>query len=151
MTEAKVEIKVGQIEFSGQGEQDWVGKQLDKILSKAEHLVALAPAPREAPPEKADHKPMAKDSAIARQTLPAFLTEKGAAKSQVKKFLATAVWLEAKGSKRIQTSEVTKALKDANQKRLGNASDCLNKNVSKGYCEKDGKQFFVTQDGKSSL
>jgi len=32
MSEAKIEIKVGQIEFSGQGEQEWVAKQLDKIL-----------------------------------------------------------------------------------------------------------------------
>jgi hypothetical protein len=46
---------------------------------------------------------------------------------------------------------VSKALNDANQKRLGNPAECLNQNVAKGYCEKDGKQFFVTDDGKSSL
>jgi hypothetical protein len=61
------------------------------------------------------------------------------------------VWLEAKGQKRIQTVDVTKALKEANQTRIGNPADSLNKNVSKGHCEKDGKQFFVTDDGKSSL
>jgi len=51
----------------------------------------------------------------------------------------------------LTTGDVSKALKDSNQSRLGNPSQCLNDNVSKGYCEKDGKQFFVTQEGKVSL
>lgn len=49
------------------------------------------------------------------------------------------------------TSDVTKALKDSNQTRLGNPSDSLNQNVTKGYCEKDGKEFYVTEEGKNSL
>ena len=151
MSNAKIEIKIGQIEFSGEGQQDWVAKQLDKILSKAEDLAALAPMSQEEPERKPDQKPMRKDSAIARKTLPALLSEKGASKSQVKKFLATAVWLEAKGQKKLSTGEITKALRDSNQKRLGNPADCLNKNVRKGYCEKDGTQFFVTEEGKKSL
>jgi len=94
---------------------------------------------------------MGKDATIAKKTLPAFLQEKNATSRQVKKFLATAVWLEAKGQSRLTTGDVSKALNDANQKRLGNPAECLNQNVAKGYCEKDGKQFFVTDDGKSSL
>lgn len=151
MSEAKIEIKVGEIAFSGQGEQDWVAKQLDKILAQAEKLIELAPSQDENNQDGDGHKPMGKDKSIAKQTLPAFLQEKNAGRNQIKKFLATAVWLEAKGQNRLQTSDVTKALKDANQSRLGNPADCLNKNVSKGYCEKDGKQFFVTDDGKKSL
>jgi len=27
----------------------------------------------------------------------------------------------------------------------------LNKNVAKGHCEKDGKDFFVTTEGETSL
>lgn len=155
MSDAKVEIKVGQIQFSGQGEQDWVAKQLDKVLAQAEKLIQLAP-PADTDTDtdtKGDghHKPMGKDPSIAKKTLPVFLNEKGAAKSQVKRFLATAIWLEAKGKNRLQTSEVVAALKAANQARLGNASDSLNKNVTKGFCEKDGDQFFVTDDGKNSL
>src|SRR5215813_810452 len=149
MNESKIEIKIGQITFSGQGEPEWVAKQLDKILDKAEKLIELAP------PESNDgetaHKPMGNDSVIAKKTLPAFLQEKNATTKQVKKFLATAVWLESKGQNRLSTGDVTKALSDSNQKRLGNPADCLNQNVSKGYCEKDGKQFFVTDEGKSSL
>lgn len=151
MSESKIEIKIGQITFSGQGEQDWVAKQLDKILAQAEKLIQLAPAAGEAAGEGSGSKPMGRDTAVAKKTLPAFLQEKNATTKQVKKFLATAVWLEAKGQSRLTTSDVTKALNDANQKRLGNPTDCLNQNVTKGYCEKDGKQFFVTDDGKSSL
>lgn len=94
---------------------------------------------------------MGPDPQIAAKTLAVFLKEKNATRNQVKKCLATAIWLEAKGKQRMTTSDVTKALKDSNQARLGNASDCLNQNVSKGYCEKDGKEFFVTDEGKSSL
>ena len=57
----------------------------------------------------------------------------------------------SEGPKRMQTKDVTGALKTANQSRLGNPADCLNQNVSKGYCEKEGNQFFVTDDGKASL
>ena len=150
MSEAKVEIKVGQIEFSGEGEQKWVAEQLDKILTKAEGLIVVAPPTEQAPVEP-QHKPMAKDPAIAGKTLPSFLGEKTASKNQVKKFLATAIWLEAKGKKRLATKEVAQALKASNQARLSNPANCLNRNVSKGYCEKDGQEFFVTQEGKKSL
>ena len=157
MSESKIEIKIGQITFSGEGDQEWLSKQLDKIPSQAEKLIQLAPAPSangnaEAPAHPGTgHRQMGKDSTIAKKTLPAFLQEKNATRNQVKKFLATAVWLEAKGQNRLETSDVTKALKDASQARLGNPADCLNKNVTKGYCEKDAKQFFMTDDGKNSL
>jgi hypothetical protein len=153
MSESKIEIKIGQVSFSGQGEPDWVAKQLDKILAQAEKLIQLAPAEQQGGETggAGAHKAMGKDAAIGKKTLPAFLQEKSATTKQVKKFLATAVWLESKGQSRLSTGDVTKALSDANQKRLGNPADCLNQNVSKGYCEKDGKQFFVTDEGKASL
>ncbi len=151
MSESKIEIKIGQITFSGQGEQDWIAKQLDKILAQAEKLIQLAPVSGESDVEGAGRKAMGKDNVIAKKTLPAFLQEKNATTKQVKKFLATAIWLEAKGMNRMSTSDVTKALNDAHQKRLGNPADCLNQNVTKGYCQKDGSQFFVTDEGKNSL
>ena len=60
MSESKIEIKIGQITFSGQGEQDWVAKQLDKILAQAEKLIQLAPAAGEAAGEGSGSKPMGK-------------------------------------------------------------------------------------------
>jgi hypothetical protein len=151
MSVAKIDIKIGQIQFSGEGDQDWVAKQLDKIIAQAEKLIQLAPPVDENTQNDDEHKPMKSDSAIAKKTLPAFLSEKAATTKQVKKFLATSVWLEAKGQKRLQTKDVTGALSAANQSRLGNPADCLNQNVSKGYCEKDGNKFFVTDEGKKSL
>jgi len=151
MSVAKIHFQIGQIQFSGEGEQDWVAKQLDKIINQAEKLIQLAPPESPRDDDDGQHKPMGKDSTISTKTLPVFLSEKNAAQNQVKKFLATAVWLEAKGKQRITTGDVTKALKDSRQTRLGNPSDCLNQNVSKGHCEKDGKEFFVTEDGMKSL
>ncbi len=162
MTNAKIDIKIGQIQFSGEGEQDWVATQLDKIIAQAEKLIQLSPDENPADEEDGRHTPMGKDSAIAKKTLPvcvcgclltvpSFLSEKSATKNQVKKFLATAVRLEAKGKEKLTTRDVSKALADSRQSRIGNPSDCLNQNVSKGHCEKNGKEFFVTDEGKKSL
>lgn len=151
MSEAKIEVKVGQIAFSGQGEQEWVAKQLDKILAQAEKLIQLVPEEHDDSNADPGKKPMGKDPAIAGKTLRAFLEEKGATRNQVKKFLATAVWLEAKGKNKMQTGDVSKALSEASQARLSNPAQCLKQNAKKGYCEKEGGQFFVTDDGKRSL
>ncbi len=35
MGQAKIDFKVGSIQFSAEGEQEWIAKQLDKIISKA--------------------------------------------------------------------------------------------------------------------
>lgn len=151
MAEAKIEIKIGQIQFSGEGEQDWVAKQLDKIIIQAEKLVQLASKVEADQPSSTEQRITSEDKTIAGKTLPAFLSEKQATKTQVKKFLATAIWLDAKGQKRLQTGDVRKALKESSQTPLSNPSQCLNKNLSKGYCAKDGKQFFVTDDGRNNL
>ncbi len=153
MADTKIQFKLGAIEFSGEGEKEWLEAQLDKILEKAPKLINIAPA---TPPVAAGapggaHAPIGADPSIAQQPLATFLRTKNATKNQVKKFLATAIWLESKGKNRLNTGDVTQALKDSNQVRLSNASDCLNKNINKGYCDKDGKDFFVTEDGKNSL
>jgi hypothetical protein len=153
MPESKIEIKIGSIQFSAEGDQTWVSEQLDKMLEHAESLAQVAPsqvAPVAVEPPTA-HTPMAEDPVVAQKPLATFLKDKNATTAQVTKFLATAVWLESKGKDRITTSEVTSALRTSNQSKLGNPADCLNQNVKKGYCEKDGKDFFVTQEGKDSL
>lgn len=153
MSEVKIQFKLGSIEFSGEGEQDWISQQLDKILQQAPQLLLIAPSSNAGTPANgtAGHNPMGADPAIAQQPLASFLKAKNAATTQVKKFLATAVWLEAKGKSRMGTADITKALKDANQTRLSNPADCLNQNIAKGHCEKDGAQFFVTVDGKAAI
>ena len=153
MSEAKIEFAIGAISFVGEGDKDWVASQLDKILDRAPELVKLAPQEQatEAIPLGSQQPEMEQDNSIAQTTLATFLRDKGATRTQVNKFLATAIWLTAQGKNRLTTGDVTQALRDSNQTRLRNASECLNQNVTKGFCEKVGREFFVTQEGKASL
>ena len=80
-----------------------------------------------------------------------FLKEKNADKNQVKKFLATAVFMHAQGEERFSTPMVSKSLKGSSIDKLINASDCLNKNEKKGFCIKDGKDFILTEEGIRSI
>lgn len=152
MSESKINIKIGSIEFSGEGDSSWLEKQLDKIIEKAPNMLKVSPM--EAPSnndEVTHHQPIGSDPEIAKKALGTYLQEKNATSNQNKKFLTTAIWLESKGSKRLKTADITKALRDASQKRLNNASLNLIGNVKKGYCERDGDQFFVTDEGKKSI
>lgn len=148
MSEAKIQIAIGSITFSGEGAPDWLEKQLDKLLKAAPDLLALEP---EHKVEDASSITTGEKSKGSLGTLAAFLSDKGATSNQVKRFLATAEWLHRKGKQRLQTRDVAKALQDNHQKRLGNPADCLNKNVAKGYCEKAGNEFFITPEGRQSL
>lgn len=153
MAEAKIQLKLGAIEFTGEGEKEWVTAQLDKVLEKAPKLVNIVP--QTAMPvittQLQTDTPAMPDTKIAKLPLATFLKENKATSNQMRKFIATAVWLEAKGKNRLTTGDISKALTDSKQTRLGNPTDCLNKNVTKGFCEKVGKEFFVTEDGKNSL
>lgn len=153
MTDAKISVKVGHLEFSGEGEKQWLEKQLDKILGKAEELIELAPPSQGSGAGEggAGQQPMGSDSEIAKKPLGSYLKEKGATSDQTKKFLVTSIWLEAKGQSRLKPGDVSKALKDNNQTRLGNTSQCLANCVKKGHCERDGNQFYVTQEGKDAV
>lgn len=154
MSDAKIEIKIGGITFSGEGESSWLSEQLDKVMDRAEELMALAPPEISlaGSPNAMNHEAdLSGHNEIATQPLALWLKSKNAESVQTTKFLATAVWVEAKGQKRLKTSDITSALSNANQRRLNNASDCLNQNVKKGFCEKEGNQFYVTEEGKRSL
>lgn len=87
------------------------------------------------------------DSPIAQ-----FIAEKKAAGNQVRKFLATAVFLAKNNNvSRLSTPMISRALKSYGIEKLQNASDCLNKNEKKGYCIKDGKEFVITENGYLSI
>lgn len=153
MSEAKIEIRIGEVSFSGEGSADWLAAQLDKMLERASDLAKLGAVANTSTGGAPTHQPADFSNAteIASRPLATFLKEKNAQKNQPDKFLAAAIWLESKGQTRLKTADVSSALKSANQTKLANPSDCLNKNVSKGYCEKDGKEFFVTQQGKDAM
>ena len=148
---AKIEIRIGEIQFIGEGSPNWLEKQMDKILNKAESLSKLSNNLTNKSNNVSALLNESKNTEIGNQALGTFLKDKNATSNQTLKFLVTSVWLEAKGKNRLKTSDVTGALKKANQSKLGNASECLNKNLSKGFCEKDGTDYYVTDEGRTSL
>lgn len=85
------------------------------------------------------------------KSLATYLSEKQATSNQTLRFLATADWLRQKGQTQLTTTLVAEALKNNQQSRLSNPSDCLNKNAAKGLVEKDGRTFFLTPEGLASL
>lgn len=145
MPNAKIEIKIGGLHFSCEAEQEWVTTQLDKIIAKADVLGKLEEK-HDAPHDP--HIPAPKPGQVP--TLPNFLIAKNATTNQVRRFLATAGWLHLKG-KTVSTKEVAAALKENHQTKLSNPSECLNQNVGKGFCEKDGSGFFITNEGLNEL
>jgi hypothetical protein len=147
-TEGKIEIKVGEIAFTGEGSESWLSSQLDKVLKNLPELLKVTPLQDSA---SEGGQPHAKKG--PKTTLAAFLQSKDAKTNQVRKFLATALWLQDNESKtRLATSDVSTALNAHNQGRLSNPADCLAKNVSKGHCVKDGKkQFYVGDEGKAEI
>jgi len=117
-------------------------------LSKAGALIKLAPGPGG---NGQQHNPIVTDPSIGKKALGTYLKEKSATTNQTKKFLATAVWLESKGKSKLKTTDITKAPNDSSQKKLSNAAQFLSNNVGKGFCEKDGDEFYVTDEGRDSL
>ena len=147
MTTAKIELKLGNFSFLGEGDQAWLSKELDKVLERVPQLGEV-PSGGNA---TLGGGSQTKNPDVEGVPLASFLTSKNATTNQTKKFLATAVWLHGRGRNRLTTKDVVKALKDSNQTRIGNPADCLLKNIGKGFCEKDGSEFFVIGGGSASL
>ena len=146
MADSKIEVTIGAVSFAAEGEQQWVTAQLDKVLEQARSIpTAAAPARSGGPAAAATGTPAAVG------TLASAVTSGGGTANQVRRFLATAVWLHDKGASRLTTAAVASALKANNQKKLGNPADCLGQLVGKGHAERDGKEFFVTDDGRAAL
>jgi len=152
MADAKIEIKVGAVSFSGEGEGRWLSEQLDKVIEKLPQLAGVAPFEPAAGGGGGGGTQTHHIKKGNVGTLAAFLTEKKATSNR-RKFLATSVWLhDSTGKPRITTGEVKQALKNNSQGKLANASSSLNDNVAKGWCEKDGKNgFFVTDPGRAEI
>jgi len=155
MADAKIEIKVGTISFSGEGSEGWLATQFEKLVKNLPELAKVAPqvASESATVSSGAGAGAGATASKAKGTLAAFLAAKGAKTNQTRKFLATAIWLHDTGGKtRLATSDVSGALNEHNQGRLGNPADCLAKNVSKGHCVKDGKkQFYVSDEGRTEI
>ena len=155
MSQAKLQISIGTITFSGEGDEGWLASQLDKLLAHSASTDSAGTDGTDDDSESDDKGAAGGGAGLLSKsspgTLAAFIASTGGSSSQVKRFLATAEWLHRKGSQEVKTSEVTKALTENHQKRLGNAADCLSQNVSKGHCEKTGSSFYVTDEGRTEL
>ena len=145
MTAAKIHFKVGSIEFQGEGEQKWLSSELAALIKALPDLAVVAgQVPTQTDAKTSTGSGRAKGTVTS---LAKHIANAKAGSNQIARFLATAVWLHNKGSNKIATTDVRKALSDNNQKRLSNPADCLNKLVGKGHCEKEGNKFFVTDEG----
>jgi hypothetical protein len=153
VADARLEIKAGDASFTGEGTEEWLAKQLDKVLEKLPQLAELHQ--NKAQPDKtgaAEGGLPEKQTSEKIGSLVAYLKEKKATTSQSRKFLATAAWLQSGGMDRITTAEVTKTLNTHKQGKLSNPSQCLVHNTTSGNIVKDGKrQFYVTAEGLEEL
>ncbi len=141
----KIRIKVGEVEVEYEGAEAFLNKKLPELIGQLSKLAEHVPAAPSSGGQR-HHPPRGTAG-----TLSSFLEAKSAKTNQLKRFLATSEWLHLRGTNRLKVGDIAKALKDNNQSRLSNPSDCLAKNVRKGHCEKDGREFFVTDDGRSAL
>lgn len=153
MTTAKIEVNVGGLGFSAEGEQEWLAEQLDKILKAAPEVVGATQAAASSPGGQSGsaNTGSAAASGSFTETLASYIKAKKGDDNQVQRFLATADWLRRRGENPLTTRAVTSALKTNHQKKLVNPADCLNQNVAKGYCEKADGGFFITPDGLKAL
>ena len=148
MSEVKINITIGSMEFSGEGNPEWLERQLDKLLAVAPELMKVT---AENPQTNNGANVTNGNAGTNTVALATFLKGKQDTSNQVRRFLATAQWLHLKGQSRLKTGDIAKALSTANQPRLANPADVLNQNVAKGNCEKEGGSFFVTPEGIQAL
>ena len=150
MSEGKIELTLGALSFSAEGEQEWLGDQLDKILEVAPTMANSEPAVP-ATDTDADIPPSNGDQKAFSVSLASHLKAKGDESNQTKRFLSTADWLRQRGSVVLQTGMISKALRENQQSRLTNSANCLNHNVARGFCEKNSQGFFITPEGLKAL
>ncbi|AOW20633.1 hypothetical protein [Urechidicola croceus] len=162
MANGRIEFKIGNLEFVGEGEQNWVTEQLDKMLERIPELVNES--------KKSTTKQTSTPIIVSNQTNPTtdlfsapqperaipenlstFLRKKDAIDKQRRKFLGTAVWLQLNGQQMIKTKNVTDALRSARQVKITNPSHQLNQNISQGFCQKEGNGFYVTPQGVEDI
>jgi hypothetical protein len=150
MPTAKIEIRIGDRLFQADGDQEWVTSQLAIFYSSLE--TAPPPAKMSAvTPAAAAPLPALSAALGSGATLAAFLKTTNATVSQTRTFLAAAGWLRLRGARTHTTAAVTSALSQNHQGSLGNAAQCLIENIKKGFCERNGKEFYITPAGLKDL
>lgn len=173
MADSKIEFSYDNLRFVCEGEKEWVENQLNKVLNRIPALNKPVQAIKERKIRETRINKTQETTAvkavkgvrgrkpkvIAQSITPEasdkllfeFLKDKRADKNQVRKFLATAVYLHSQGAEKFSSPLISKTLKNAGIDKLVNSSDCLNKNEKKGFCIKDKKEFILTDLGIHSI
>ena len=144
----KVEFKMADMRFAGEGPQGWIDQQIDKFLD-ALGVVQGRPPLDASESSFTDSASEPHTRKATSKPLHSYLKETGCDKVQVKRFLGTAAWLAKKGEQKLSTRLVVDTLKTQHQSKLGNPSDCLLKNLRYGFCERgtEKSSFFITPEG----
>ena len=141
-----VELDIGAIKFSGSGDQEWLSDQIAVLIEAAKVVQGNNPATNEVV-----GGPSYEDDSVEVGSLATYLKAKGGETKQNQRFLATSAWLHHRGNQPLTTRLVSQTLREHQQKRLGNPSECLNQNVGRGFCEKTPDGFFITPEGWQQL
>ena len=145
MANSRIRIEYGDLSVAFDGSEEFIERVLPQLISDIGRRIADFPA------QTADGTRQ-KVSAAAGNLNLAELIKNKSNNTQVRRFLVTAAWLQARGASGLTTGDVGKALQDYKQEKLGNASDCLSSNINSGNCERrDGKTFHVTPKGMESV
>ncbi len=131
-------FKCGKVIITSEGSEDFLEHVLPKLVSDIGEQV----------------RDMAEDVSIpdgvdGQESLKTFVSRQSE-DTQVSRFLAAAAWLQVHQSGRLTTTAVAHALRESKLPKLNNASDSLNRNIDKGFCERrnnKGPEFFVTPEG----
>jgi hypothetical protein len=140
--------KTAKVTVAGEA-QEVIEMEVVKRERKTKNIVKPAAKAKDAKKKIAKVSPVADqaDSPLFR-----YIIEKKVVSNQVRKFLATAVFLARNNNlSKLSTPMISKTLKSYGIEKLQNASDCLNKNEKKGYCIKEGKEFIITENGYLSI
>ena len=153
MSDSKIQVKVGIVEFSGEGNQDWLAKQLDKILDKVPELLKIEVS---GPKHDIDNGP----AETGRKSLSGLsvlnITGKLGAKSGAEVAVAAAAYLHfVKGKPIFSRDELSSTMKEATgiykNSMLANLTKTLAQLEKNGTFNKSSNSYSLNATKVSEL
>ncbi len=129
-----LKIKAGDISIFFEGSEDFISSKLALIVQE------IAKYAKDLPSKQSDVLP-------EMISLPEFW-KKQKQRTQVRRFLVVAAWLQKNGRDDVKVKEVDQAIEDHHLEPIKNSSHNLSSNKKKGFCAVSGHgTFYVTQKG----
>ena len=142
--ESVIRIDCGGVSITFKGSEEFIRQSLPEVISEIGTIIADWPLAQ----ISVEQKSLEDRITIS---LPELLKRQKTTTNN-SRFLTTAAWLQENYEQSLTTGKVTEALGAARQRKIGNASDCLNQNIRKGFCERRAdKTFFVTPAGMEEV